>query len=166
MISSDARAHASAPTDAQDKTDDVSAGVKSTALLFGEQTKPVLSGFSTAFLGLLGYSVALATPALSSTSTSLWSTAALGEALSAHPLFFGLALPAAALHLRWQIRGAQLDSRPDCWRRFCSNRDLGLIIWLGLAADYALWLMLQEKTDVEEEGVPGGNGGEKALAAQ
>ena len=39
----------------QDKTDDVGAGVKSTALLFGEQTKPILSLFSAAFVGSLVY---------------------------------------------------------------------------------------------------------------
>lgn len=38
---------------AQDKVDDVGAGVKSTALLFGEHTKLVLSGFGGAMLGLL-----------------------------------------------------------------------------------------------------------------
>jgi 4-hydroxybenzoate polyprenyltransferase len=31
---------------AQDKKDDVSIGVKSTALLFGEHTKPILSAFA------------------------------------------------------------------------------------------------------------------------
>ena len=36
----------------QDKTDDVTAGVKSTALLFGEQTRPWLSGFAFAASGL------------------------------------------------------------------------------------------------------------------
>ena len=38
----------------QDKVDDVAAGVKSTALLFGDRTKLVLSGFAGASVGLLG----------------------------------------------------------------------------------------------------------------
>ncbi len=37
----------------QDKVDDVTAGVKSTALLFGDRTKLVLSGFAGASTGLL-----------------------------------------------------------------------------------------------------------------
>jgi len=37
----------------QDKVDDVTAGVKSTALLFGDRTKLVLSGFAGASAGLL-----------------------------------------------------------------------------------------------------------------
>ena len=37
----------------QDKEDDVGAGVKSTALLFGEHTKLALSGFGGAMTGLL-----------------------------------------------------------------------------------------------------------------
>ena len=38
---------------AQDKVDDEAAGVKSTALLFAGQTKPCLSAFAGAQLGLL-----------------------------------------------------------------------------------------------------------------
>lgn len=37
----------------QDKVDDVGAGVKSTALLFGDRTKLVLTGFGGAMIGLL-----------------------------------------------------------------------------------------------------------------
>ena len=37
----------------QDKRDDVQAGIKSTALLFGSRTKEWLSGFSAANIGLL-----------------------------------------------------------------------------------------------------------------
>ncbi len=40
----------------QDKIDDVMAGVKSTALLFGEQTRPWLSGFALGASGLWGLS--------------------------------------------------------------------------------------------------------------
>ncbi|PWZ00815.1 4-hydroxybenzoate polyprenyl transferase [Testicularia cyperi] len=46
----------------QDKTDDVKAGVKSTALLFGEKTRPVLSTFSAATISLFGYSASQAIP--------------------------------------------------------------------------------------------------------
>lgn len=38
----------------QDKRDDVSAGVKSTALLFAERTKPILATFAASQIALLG----------------------------------------------------------------------------------------------------------------
>lgn len=37
----------------QDKLDDVRAGIKSTALLFGSRTKECLAGFAAANIGLL-----------------------------------------------------------------------------------------------------------------
>ena len=40
----------------QDKLDDVGAGVKSTALLFGHKTRPWLSGFAVGATGLWGLS--------------------------------------------------------------------------------------------------------------
>ena len=38
----------------QDKRDDVAAGVKSTALLFAERTKPILATFAASQIALLG----------------------------------------------------------------------------------------------------------------
>lgn len=38
----------------QDKRDDVTAGVKSTALLFADRTKPILGAFAASQLALLG----------------------------------------------------------------------------------------------------------------
>ncbi|KDN42736.1 4-hydroxybenzoate polyprenyl transferase [Tilletiaria anomala UBC 951] len=104
----------------QDKVDDVTAGVKSTALLFSEQTKPILSAFSTIFLSSMAFSL-------------LFQMAVLSE----HPAFFA-ALGAAGAQLAWQVGTANLDSRADCWRKFVSNQYLGLLIWLGLAVDYGL----------------------------
>lgn len=46
----------------QDKTDDAHAGVKSTALLFKDATKPWLSGFAVGAIGLLGVAGKLAIP--------------------------------------------------------------------------------------------------------
>lgn len=49
----------------QDKADDVKVGVKSTALLFGDRTKPVLAAFaagSTALLAGAGYAADMAWP--------------------------------------------------------------------------------------------------------
>ncbi|PSS37511.1 hypothetical protein PHLCEN_2v718 [Hermanssonia centrifuga] len=39
----------------QDREDDVHAGVKSTAVLFGDYVRPILIAFTVAFLGLMTY---------------------------------------------------------------------------------------------------------------
>ncbi|GAA5919782.1 hypothetical protein JCM1841_005855 [Sporobolomyces salmonicolor] len=103
----------------QDKADDVDAGVKSTALLFGTATKPILTAFSASFVSLL----------------------ALSGYLNHHgPAFYALSVGGAAAHLAWQLRTADLESRESCWRVFRSNRDLGAIVGSGMLVDYALLL--------------------------
>jgi 4-hydroxybenzoate polyprenyltransferase len=100
----------------QDKVDDVTAKVKSTALLFASQSKPILSGFSATFVSLL----------------------ALAGYLNSQGLpFYCVGVLGSAVHLFWQIKTVDLDSREDCWAKFKSNRDLGAIVWSGIAADYA-----------------------------
>ncbi|GAA5929547.1 hypothetical protein JCM10213_006402 [Rhodosporidiobolus nylandii] len=101
----------------QDKRDDVHAGVKSTALLFGEQTRPVLTAFSASFVSLLALS---------------------GYLNAQGPAFYALSVGGAAAHLAWQLRTADLETRESCWETFKSNRDLGAIVWSGMAVDYGL----------------------------
>ena len=101
----------------QDKVDDVQAGVKSTALLFGASTRPILAGFSTSFVGLLALS---------------------GYLNGQSAAFYAISVGGAAAHLAWQLRTADLEMRESCWNVFRSNRDLGAIVWSGLAVDYAL----------------------------
>lgn len=101
----------------QDKVDDVLAGVKSTALLFGDSTRPILAGFSTSFVGLLALS---------------------GYLNAQGPAFYLVSVGGAAAHLAWQLRTADLETRESCWNVFKSNRDLGAIVWSGIAVDYAL----------------------------
>lgn len=113
--------------------------MKSTALLFGDATKPVLTGFSLSFLSLLAYSVHKSSPLVpallaSSSETTTTLTTLLSEG---HP-FFLASLAGAAAHLFWQLRTVDLADRPDCWNKFCSNKWLGWIVWAGLAGDYAV----------------------------
>lgn len=98
----------------QDKSDDIHAGVKSTALLFGDKTLPILSAFSASFISLLAYSGTLA---------------------GCSPPFF-LALAGTAGHLIWQLRTVRLDSRESCWRIFKSNKWLGGVLGLGFLGDW------------------------------
>jgi 4-hydroxybenzoate polyprenyltransferase len=100
----------------QDTEDDALIGIKSTALLFGAQTRPALMAFYALAVVLLGVALALA--------GARW------------PAWLGLAVFAA--HLAWQI--VRLDIRnPDlCKRIFYSNRDAGLLLFAGLLVDAVL----------------------------
>lgn len=94
----------------QDKEDDVRIGVKSTALRFGEQTKPWLSGFSVAMLaGLI-----------------------LAGLNAQQTLPYYAAATATAIHLTHQISTLDINKSEDCWKKFASNRNLGLILFLGI----------------------------------
>ncbi|GAA5932866.1 4-hydroxybenzoate octaprenyltransferase [Sporobolomyces koalae] len=103
----------------QDKTDDVHANVKSTALLFGDRSLPILTGFSTGFVSLLALS---------------------GYLNGQGPAFYLMSVGGAAAHLAWQLRSVDWDQRDSCWKFFGSNRDLGAIVATGLVTDYALAL--------------------------
>lgn len=93
----------------QDKEDDAKIGVRSTALLFGANTKPWLSFFYAAATTLM---------------------VAAGIAADARWSYYA-ALAAAALHFVWQVRTLDLDDPKDCLAKFKSNRDAGLAITIA-----------------------------------
>ncbi len=99
----------------QDREDDALIGIKSTALLFRERTKPILAVF---------YALAVVLIALAG-----WSAGA--------GLVFSLGLLAFAAHLWWQIRRLDIDDPLNCLAVFKSNRDAGLILFAGLVLDAA-----------------------------
>lgn len=90
----------------QDKADDAEIGVKSTALLFGRQTRAWLAGFYAGTTGLL--------VAAGMSSGAAWT--------------YYAALAAAALHFVWQVASIDLDDPRDCLAKFKSNRDAGLAV--------------------------------------
>jgi 4-hydroxybenzoate polyprenyltransferase len=100
----------------QDREDDALIGIKSTARLFGERTKPVLALF---------YVLAVVLLALAG-----WSAGG--------GLVFALALAVFALHLAWQIRRLDINDPVNCLAVFKSNRDAGLILFAGLVLDAVL----------------------------
>jgi 4-hydroxybenzoate polyprenyltransferase len=100
----------------QDREDDALIGIKSTALLFRERTKPMLALF---------YALAVLFIALAG-----WSAGA--------GIVFSLGLFAFAAHLAWQIRRLDIDDAVNCLAVFKSNRDAGLILFAGLALEAAL----------------------------
>lgn len=96
----------------QDKQDDLLAGIKSTALKFGSNTRNWLWGFySTAILMFL----------------------VAGWLANAGVLFY-LVMVFAASHLIHQIVTVDIDSAADCLARFKSNRDFGWIVFVGAIA--------------------------------
>ena len=97
----------------QDREDDALIGIKSTALLFRERTKPMLAVF---------YALAVALIA--------WAGFSAGAGL-----IFALGLLAFAAHLVWQIARLDVDDPVNCLVVFKSNRDAGLILFAGLALD-------------------------------
>ncbi len=100
----------------QDRDDDALIGIKSTALLFGERTKPMLTLFYTLAVVLL---------------------AAAGRAAGAS-VVFGFGLLAFAAHLGWQVARLDIADPDHCLAVFKSNRDAGLILFAGLVLDAAL----------------------------
>jgi 4-hydroxybenzoate polyprenyltransferase len=100
----------------QDREDDALIGIKSTALLFGPRTKPMLalfSGVAVIPLGAAGYSAGAG-------------------------LVFALGLLAFAVHLAWQIVRLNIADPDNCLVVFKSDRDAGLILFAGLLLDAAL----------------------------
>jgi 4-hydroxybenzoate polyprenyltransferase len=94
----------------QDREDDALIGIKSTALLFGERTKPMLALFFTAAVVLI----------------------AIAGYLVGAGLIFWLALAAFAGHLAWQTRRLDIADPDLCLVLFKSNRKAGLILFAGL----------------------------------
>jgi 4-hydroxybenzoate polyprenyltransferase len=100
----------------QDREDDALIGIKSTALLFGPRTKPMLALFYGLAVGLIG----------------------LSGLLAGARAPFAIGLAAFASHLAWQIVRLDIDDPDQCLRLFKSNRDAGLILFAGMLVD-AYW---------------------------
>jgi 4-hydroxybenzoate polyprenyltransferase len=100
----------------QDREDDALIGIKSTALLFGARTKPMLALFYALAVILVG---------------------AAGFAAGAGAVF-ALGLFAFAAHLAWQIVRLDITDPDRCLALFKSDRNAGLILFAGLLLDAAL----------------------------
>ncbi|NXL05489.1 COQ2 protein, partial [Mesembrinibis cayennensis] len=94
----------------QDKRDDIIIGVKSTALQFKEDTKQWLSGFSLAML----LSLCMAGMNCNQTFPYYSAVAAIGA------------------HLAHQIYTLDIDKPEDCWKKFASNRTVGVLLFIGI----------------------------------
>ena len=94
----------------QDREDDMMIGIKSTALLFGERTQPMIAGFYAGAVVLI---------------------AAAG--LMAHGgVTFLIGMLAFAAHLSWQVMRLDINDPAHCLMLFKSNRDAGLILFAAM----------------------------------
>jgi 4-hydroxybenzoate polyprenyltransferase len=97
----------------QDREDDALVGIKSTALLFGDRTRPMLAVFFAAAVVLIG-------------------VAGYG---AGGGIAFWLGLAAFGGHLAWQVERIDVADAALCLKLFRSNRDAGLILFIGIALD-------------------------------
>jgi 4-hydroxybenzoate polyprenyltransferase len=97
----------------QDRDDDSLLGLKSTAILFRDRTKPALAAFSAAAVILIGTA---------------------GFFVGGRTIF-AIGLFGFAAHLAWQISRLDIHDSALCLRLFKSNRDAGLILFAGLVLD-------------------------------
>jgi 4-hydroxybenzoate polyprenyltransferase len=97
----------------QDREDDALIGIKSTAILFGEHTRPILALF---------FSMAVVLIAIA------------GWRAGGGPIF-AAGLAAFALHLAWQVWRLDISDPALCLRLFKSNRVAGLILFAGMIMD-------------------------------
>lgn len=109
----------------QDVADDVLLGIKSTAIKFGENTKIWLSMFSTGMIGGLISSGVM--------SDQTW------------PYFTSVAIVGG--HLVHQLYTLDINSPKDCSYKFVSNKNVGLILFLGIM----LSTLLKPKKTTEKE---------------
>ncbi|KAI0034587.1 UbiA prenyltransferase family [Vararia minispora EC-137] len=101
----------------QDRKDDAKAGVKSTALLFGDHVRSVLAVFAILFLASL---------------------VLIGVLNGQTAVYFVVSCGGAAAHLAWQLRFWDVDDPADCGAKFKANGDLGYFVSAGLLLDYAV----------------------------
>jgi 4-hydroxybenzoate polyprenyltransferase len=100
----------------QDREDDLLIGLRSTALLFQQNTAPMLAAFYAAAVVLIG---------------------AAGFMAGGGVVFLA-ALVAFAAHLAWQVKRLDIDDPAHLLRLFRSNRDAGLILFAAMLLQAAL----------------------------
>ena len=94
----------------QDREDDLNIGIKSTAILFGDNTKQwIIIFYSLMALCLVLFGL-----------------------LHDQNIYFFISLIFVVAHLFYQIKRLDVDNKSECLRIFKSNQDLGLIVALTL----------------------------------
>ena len=97
----------------QDREDDALVGVRSTARLFGDKTKPALIMLYSGTLSLF--------------------VIAFFTAQASWPAYLGLVIGSG--HMIWQIRTLNIDDPDNCLALFKSNTTFGWIVFAGLVVE-------------------------------
>ncbi len=97
----------------QDREDDALIGIKSTARLFGERSRPMVACFYAVAVVLIG--------AAGLSAGGGW--------------MFALGLGGFAGYLAWQVIRLDIDDPALCLTLFRSNRDAGFVLFAGLVLD-------------------------------
>lgn len=104
----------------QDKKFDIEAGVKSTALAWGDKTRPIVKSL---FVG----------------QAAMFFTAGFMNSMGVG--FYTLG--AYGFYRFWnKIKQTDLDSPASCWKFFTDNVKTGLFMWYGMLIDYLMLLFL------------------------
>lgn len=114
----------------QDKKDDQVAGVKSTALFFGENIKYWLTGTQKMISCCVRFGLGFAGGQV----TGLILTGIAAEC----GVIYYCSVLATARHLTWQIASVNVNCPSDCMKKFVSNIWLGAILFLGITSDKLL----------------------------
>jgi 4-hydroxybenzoate polyprenyltransferase len=94
----------------QDREDDLLIGIKSTALLFQHNTRPMLASFyaiATVLIAIAGF-------------------------MAGGHLIFAIGITAFAAHLAWQVNRLDINDATHCLKLFKSNRDAGMILFAAM----------------------------------
>lgn len=110
----------------QDKVDDVLLGIKSTAIRFGANTKLWLTGFS----GVMSSGLTMSGLMCDQT----W------------PYYASVALITA--HIGHQIFSLNIDNPQDCAKKFISNHQVGLLLFIGIVLGTLLKKQTQDSSTV------------------
>jgi len=98
----------------QDRQDDIQAGVKSTAVLFADWSRPILAFIAVSFMGCL---------------------LAAGIFNGNGAPYYTVTIGMGSLHFMWQILAVDLNSSQDCMRFFTMNGHLGALFCAGMLLD-------------------------------
>ena len=91
-------------------------GIRSTALLFGEQTRPILAGLSASTISLI----------------------TLAGYLNGNGLPYYLGTGLAGVQLARVLWETNFDNRASCWKGFVGCGWSGFWIWMGAMGDFFL----------------------------
>ncbi len=91
-------------------------GIRSTALLFGQKTRPILTALSASSMSFITYA---------------------GYLNGQGPLFYG-GVTLAAAQLARVVWKTDFNDRPSCWKGFVGCGWSGFWVWFGTLADYVM----------------------------